>query len=57
MKKNYKIFTLKLANMLVKRGFQIIDWEINTNRPNFKVFIFENSKELQDAISEINKKK
>lgn len=57
MKNTYKIFTLKLANKLVKMGFDIIDWEINTKKPDLKVFTFENSKELQDAITKINNNK
>lgn len=57
MKNTYKIFTLKLANKLVKMGFDIVDWEINTKKPDLKVFIFENSKELQDAITKINNNK
>lgn len=53
MKKFNKVFSLKLANKLVKRGFEIVNWEINTNKPTLKVFIFNNSKELQDAINDI----
>lgn len=49
-----RIFTLKLADELVKRGNEIVDYEINTKNPKLKVFIFEDNERLQKDISEIN---
>lgn len=49
----YKVFTLKLANELVKRNFEIKDWEINRNQPNLKVFLFEDTIKLRNEIIKI----
>ncbi|MGL5458924.1 MAG: hypothetical protein ACRDBY_04865 [Cetobacterium sp.] len=49
----YKVFTLKLANELVKRNFEIKDWEINRNQPNLKVFLFEDTIKLRSEIIKI----
>ena len=49
----YKVFTLRLANELVKRNFEIKDWEINRNQPNLKVFLFEDTIKLRNEIIRI----
>ena len=53
--KTYKIYTRWLALALRKQGFKIIRTDINEYHPQFDVWIFEDSEELQAAISILNK--
>lgn len=48
-----KIFKMWLANELVNKGFSVVKYEVNKDNPKLRVFIFEESKELGDAIQEI----
>ncbi|MFA6708401.1 MAG: DUF5659 domain-containing protein [Fusobacterium sp.] len=50
-----KIFSLKLANELMRKGFDIVGYEINLKNPILKVFHFEATKELSEAMTEITK--
>jgi hypothetical protein len=50
--KVYKVFSAKMAHNLRKKGFWIIGTEPNMKAPQFDVFLFEDTEELQQAISE-----
>ena len=52
-----KIFNRRLALALRKRGFEIINTEPNFYKPEFDVYVFENSAELQSALTEITQNK
>ena len=52
-----KIFNRRLALALRKKGFEIIKTEPNFYKPEFDVYIFKNSIELQSALTEITQKK
>lgn len=52
----FKIFSLKVANALSKKGFEVKDVEINIYNPKFKVFLFEDTESFRKALSEITKK-
>lgn len=52
-----KIFNRRLALELRKRGFDIIKTEPNFYKPEFNVYIFNNSDEFQLALTEITQKK
>ena len=54
-KNTYRIYTRWLAYDLRKMGFKIVDTDINEYHPEFTVWIFENSKELQSAIPNLTK--
>ena len=51
-----KIFNRRLALALRKKGFDIIKTEPNFYKPEFNVYIFEDSDELQSALTEITQK-
>ena len=51
-----KVFTKKLAIELRKRGFKIIGTEPNYKYPQFDVYFFKKTPELQQAIHDINSK-
>lgn len=36
-----KVYSLRIANELVKLGYKIVDSEINVYNPVYKVFIFK----------------
>ena len=48
------VYTLRVANELVKRGYEIVDTGINIQKPQYKVFYFEDSEELRAEIAKIN---
>ena len=52
-----KIFNRRLALALRERGFDIIRTEPNFYKPEFNVYIFKDSDELQSALTEITQKK
>lgn len=51
--KKYVVFSLKIANELVKRGFEIVDTGINIDDPHYKVFYFEDTTDFRKAFKEI----
>lgn len=53
--KTYKIYSRWLALALRKQGFKIIKTDVNEYHPQFDVWFFEDSEELQAAISALNK--
>ena len=52
-----KIFNRRVALALRKKGFKIVKTEPNFYKPEFDVYIFEDSGELQSALTEITQKK
>ena len=57
MTKEYLIYTKKLALELRRLGFKILRTDINKNYPQYDVYIFKDSEELQRAITQLNKNK
>ena len=47
------IYSKRLALELRKRGFQLLRTGINENFPQYNTYIFENTKELSQAIAEL----
>lgn len=56
MSKEYTIYTRWLAVKLREQGFRIIRTEINQRHPQYDTYIFENSVDLQIAITALTKK-
>ena len=56
MDKEYVIYTRWLALALRKQGFRIIRTGINEYNPQFDTYVFENSVDLQLAISFLTKR-
>ena len=54
MNRPYTVFSLKLANKLVNKGFEILDTGVNVKNPKYRVFFFEDTEALRKAINEIN---
>lgn len=50
MKKEYTIYTKKLAYELRKQGFKLLRTGINENYPQLDTYIFEESEELHKAV-------
>ena len=51
MSNEYTIYARWLAYELRKQGFRIIRTEPNEQKPQYDTYIFENSEDLQIAIS------
>jgi hypothetical protein len=52
--KTYRIYSRWLALALRKKGFKIVNTDINEYHPEYTVWIFENSPELQAAITQLS---
>lgn len=53
MTKEFTIFSRWLAYELRKQGFRIIRTDINKNYPQYNVWVFEDSEDLQIAIRQL----
>ena len=51
------VFSKDLANKLVNLGFKLIKTEINLKDPKFKVFIFDNSEDLEAVVAQYKREK
>lgn len=49
-KKLKRIFSLKVANELVRLGCDIVKYEINIKNPLLKVFIFEDNAHFRRSL-------
>lgn len=47
-----KIYTKKMAVYLRERGFKILGTEVNPNKPEFDVYLFENTPDFETAMLE-----
>lgn len=48
--KDYIIYSLKLANYLANKGYQIKKTAININNPKYNVYYFEDLPELRAEV-------
>lgn len=55
MTKEFTIYTRWLAVALRKQGFKILRTEVNKFHPQFDVYVFEDSQELQEAMLALTK--
>ena len=51
----YRIFTKRMAEYLTLKGFQYLRTVQDIRNPNYLNWIFEDSKELRDAINNFHK--
>lgn len=54
--KDYMIYSLRVANILARKGFKVKETRINIKFPQYLVYYFEDTPELRTAIEEINNK-
>ena len=54
--REYTIYTKKLAYKLRESGFKLLRTGINKNFPQYDTYIFEDTEQLQKAITELTKK-
>ena len=50
MTKEFNIYTRWLAVALREQGYKILRTEVNKYHPQFDVYVFEDSQELQEAM-------
>ena len=51
--KYYTIFSLRIANILAKKGYQIYGSGVNAKNPKYSVFYFEDTPELRADLEKI----
>ena len=54
--KTKAIRSLRLANILAASGHKILNVEPSVNSPGYTVFIFEDTPELQQVLTDSNRK-
>jgi hypothetical protein len=52
---NYPVFKKKFADELIRQGFELIKTRPNANNYKLKVYYFENTREVRDALTSIIK--
>ena len=52
-RKSRLIFDAKIARKLLKQGFVVIDIKPNRENTDKSVFVFENTEEFQNALTEV----
>lgn len=55
--KVFECYSIGLSNFLTKRGFQIIGTRPNTKNPNWDVWLFERTPDIERAQSEYSHRK
>ena len=55
MENTFKVFTKKLAIKLREEGFQILRTEINSKKPQFDIYCFEDTPALRAAVDRLIK--
>lgn len=53
--KRYVIKTITMTKYLTEKGFKIIDTLPNIHKPNFVVWLFEDTDELRKALNNYKK--
>ena len=53
MRKSRLIFDAKIARKLLKMGFVVIDIKPNRENADKSIFVFENTEEFKNALTEI----
>lgn len=51
-KQTYKVFSLKLAQLLCNQGFHVLETLPNKQKPWLNVYVFENTAQLRGAIQD-----
>lgn len=55
--KVFECYSIGLSNFLTKKGFQIIGTRPNTKNPNWDVWLFERTPDIERAQSEYSHRK
>ena len=53
MRKSRLIFDARIARRLLKQGFVVIDIKPNRENVDKSIFVFENTEEFKDALTQI----
>ncbi len=51
--KTYTIFNLRFANILARKGFQLVGTGVNYENPKFFVYHFEDTPELRAELKRL----
>lgn len=54
--KKFTVFSLRIANQLTEKGFAVIGTGLNLAKPQYKVFFFEDTEELREAVASLTAK-
>ena len=52
----FTVFSKRIANELVKRGFKVVGSGINDQKPWLYVYFFEDTEEFQAALRELTQR-
>ena len=50
MNKNFIVYSMRVANALIRKGFEMIGSRVNYKNPKYMVYLFEDTQELRNAV-------
>lgn len=53
MNKNYVVYSMRVANALIHKGFEMVGSRVNFKNPKYLVYLFEDTAELREAIQQL----
>ena len=56
MDNTFKVFTRRLAIKLREQGFKIVRTEVNSKKPQFDIYCFDDTPALRAAVEELSKR-
>lgn len=54
--KTYTIYNLRFANILARKGFQLVATGVNFKNPKYMVYHFEDTEELRAELAKLMQK-
>ena len=51
--KTYTVYNLKFANILARKGFQMLGTGVNTKNPKYFVYFFEDTEEFRTELAKL----
>lgn len=55
--KQYTVFSLRIANILARQGFEIVGSGVNAKNPKLSVFYFEDTPAFRAALDKLTNSK
>ena len=53
MNKNFIVYSMRVANALIRKGFEMIGSRVNYKNPKYMVYLFEDTQELRNAVQSL----
>lgn len=51
--KPYVVYSMRVANALIRKGYEMIGSRVNYKNPKYLVYLFEDTQELRQAVQQL----